>query len=48
MDNTSDLARVLRVPGTLNRKSEPKPVTMPLCKPEVRYSLEQLLKTIQA
>ena len=27
MDSTHDLARVLRVPGTLNRKGEPVPVT---------------------
>jgi len=47
LDNTSDLARVLRVPGTFNRKSDPKPVTMPVFKPEVRYSLAELLEAIQ-
>src|SRR5690606_4012326 len=26
LDNTSDLARVLRVPGTMNYKTEPRPV----------------------
>ena len=28
MDNTSDLARVLRIPGTINRKREPVPVSI--------------------
>jgi hypothetical protein len=28
LDNVSDLARVLRLPGTVNRKSEPVPVTV--------------------
>ena len=28
MDNTSDLARVLRIPGTMNRKREPIPVSV--------------------
>lgn len=47
VDNTADLARVLRVAGTFNRKGEPKPVTTQLFKPDNRYSLMELLEAIQ-
>lgn len=46
IDNTSDIARVLRVPGTFNLKSEKKPVQTIRMNPEKRYSLGELLKTI--
>lgn len=45
-DNTSDLARVLRVPGTFNRKGpDPLPVRIMQFSPNARYSVEQLEKT---
>ncbi|WP_245959530.1 phage/plasmid primase, P4 family [Neobacillus piezotolerans] len=47
IDNTADLARVLRVPGTFNLKGEPKPVKTALFEPERRYSLLELLSAIQ-
>jgi P4 family phage/plasmid primase-like protien len=46
IDNTADLARVLRVPGTYNLKSDPKPVTTELFEPEKRYSLSELYEAI--
>ena len=41
-DHTTDLSRILRVPGTMNRKDErngrePVPCTMVLCEPSRRY-----------
>ena len=42
VDNTSDLARVLRVPGTVNRKREPVPVRLVECHPERRYTPAEL------
>lgn len=47
IDNTSDLARVLRVPGTFNRKEEPKPVRTLKLDADQRYSLLELLEAIQ-
>jgi P4 family phage/plasmid primase-like protien len=47
VDNTSDLARVLRVPGTFNRKAEPKPVRVLKLQSEQRYSLQELLNAIE-
>ena len=45
-DSTHDLARILRIPGTLNRKNErngatPKPCTLVECEPDRRYPIEQ-------
>jgi P4 family phage/plasmid primase-like protien len=48
IDNTADLARVLRVPGTFNLKSEPKPVKTSLFEPERRYSILDLFEAIQS
>ena len=48
IDNTADLARVLRVPGTFNRKSEPKPVSTVIFEPHKRYSLLELLDSIKS
>jgi putative DNA primase/helicase len=42
LDNTSDLARVLRVPGTFNRKAEPAPVRILEHKEENRYTPEEI------
>ena len=44
-DHTIDLSRILRVPGTLNRKNErngqpPKPCTLIECDPSRRYPIE--------
>ncbi|MED4903968.1 phage/plasmid primase, P4 family [Parageobacillus thermoglucosidasius] len=47
VDNTSDLARVLRVPGTFNRKAEPKPVRILKLHSEQRYSVQDLLDAIE-
>ncbi|EMI11236.1 DNA primase family protein [Anoxybacillus gonensis] len=47
IDNTADLARVLRVPGTFNRKAEPKPVRTLKLDAEQRYSLLELLEALQ-
>ncbi len=33
VDSTADLARVLRLPGTLNHKGEPRPVTLEVLRP---------------
>jgi hypothetical protein len=43
-DHTFDLSRLLRVPGTLNRKNQrngakPKPTSLLTCDPQLRYSL---------
>lgn len=41
LDSTADLARILRLPGTLNRKPEygtPRPVKVDLFEPELRYN----------
>lgn len=43
VDHTADLARVLRVPGTYNRKSDdPKMVTTEYINADSRYSIKQL------
>jgi P4 family phage/plasmid primase-like protien len=47
IDKTSDLARVLRVPGTFNLKSDPKPVQTLKINPECRYSLLELRDAIE-
>lgn len=49
IDNTSDLARVLRLPGTLNLKSKmnPKPVTIQMFKPDRRFSFVEINEAIQ-
>jgi P4 family phage/plasmid primase-like protien len=47
LDNTADLARVLRVPGTFNRKAEPKPVKTLKLDADKRYSLLEILEAIQ-
>lgn len=47
IDNTADLARVLRVAGTFNRKGKPTPVRTRLFKPDNRYSIMELLESIQ-
>jgi P4 family phage/plasmid primase-like protien len=46
IDNTADLARVLRVAGTYNLKSEPKPVKTSSFKPDNRYSIMELFEAI--
>lgn len=48
IDNTADLARVLRVPGTFNLKSNPKPVKTELFEPNKRYSIMDLFEAIQS
>lgn len=45
-DHTQDISRILRVPGTLNRKDErngkpPKPCTLVSCDATLRYPIEQ-------
>lgn len=48
-DNTSDLARVLRVPGAFNRKTrDVKPVKLLYLDPARRYSLGELQACIEA
>jgi hypothetical protein len=43
LDNTSDLTRILRLPGTMNCKGDtPIPVQILVFKPERRYTLQQL------
>nr|WP_321258936.1 hypothetical protein [uncultured Pseudodesulfovibrio sp.] len=45
VDNTSDISRVLRVPGTLNHKSSPPlPVRIKEIHDDRRYSIEELEK----
>jgi P4 family phage/plasmid primase-like protien len=46
IDNTADLARVLRVPSTYNLKREPKLVETMLFEPDRRYSLKELHEAI--
>jgi hypothetical protein len=49
LDSTHDLTRVLRIPGTINRKLAPVPVRMLSINPELRYSrdhFERLLPPI--
>lgn len=46
IDNTADLARVLRVPGTYNLKADPKPVQAELFEPDRRYSINDLYEAI--
>ncbi|MEW6274043.1 MAG: hypothetical protein AB1556_02875 [Bacillota bacterium] len=47
LDNTSDLARVIRVPGTVNRKTEPVPVQVMEYYPDRRYGYRELYETIE-
>src|SRR5919107_3821965 len=48
-DPVHDRSRILRVPGTLNHKfSEPRPVTLEHCNPELRYRLDQLQEMAEA
>ena len=49
VDSTFDLARVLRVPGTLNRKVKAKPVEARIiAESEVRYALERMAHGMDA
>lgn len=50
IDNTSDLARVLRLPGTLNLKSRinPKPVHIQMFEPERRYTIVEICQAVQS
>ena len=41
-----DPGRLMRLPGTLNIKGEPVAVTMPVCQPERRYALDDLLERL--
>lgn len=48
-DNTSDLCRVTRMPGTLNHKTNPaKPVTLVEYDPERRYTIAEIEAAVQA
>ncbi|MDO0878782.1 phage/plasmid primase, P4 family [Anoxybacillus gonensis] len=47
IDKTADLARVLRVPGTFNRKEEPKPVRTLVFNENVRYSPRDLYEALE-
>lgn len=47
IDNTSDLARVLRIPGTFNRKGEPRQVKTVFYNPENKYSLTVIKESIE-
>ena len=52
-DHTTDLSRLLRVPGTLNRKDqrngrEPVPCTLVECDPNRRYSIDEFAKYAEA
>jgi len=40
---STDIARILRPPGTVNHKREPVPVTLEHLDPDRRYQLEQIL-----
>lgn len=42
IDGTADLARVLRLPGTINRKADPISVTVEIPEPVRRYSLLEI------
>jgi uncharacterized protein (DUF927 family) len=46
LDNTSDLPRVLRVPGTMNRKKEPVPVQVIGFYPRNRYPISEIRKAV--
>ncbi|MBX3399486.1 MAG: hypothetical protein KF873_12150 [Gemmataceae bacterium] len=52
-DHTHDLARLLRIAGTLNRKDErngvaPKPTELVICEPDRRYPLAQFERFVAA
>ncbi|MFH1923064.1 MAG: hypothetical protein ABIP48_24635, partial [Planctomycetota bacterium] len=52
-DHTHDLARILRIPGTLNRKDErngrePVPCTLLECDPARRYPIEEFERFVDA
>ena len=52
-DHTTDLSRILRVPGTLNRKDErngraPVPCTLVKCDPNRRYSIDDFATYAEA
>ena len=47
LDSTHDLARVLRVPGTVNRKNSPVPVEIIKFEPTHRYSFEEFIKFVE-
>ena len=52
-DHTTDLSRLLRVPGTLNRKDqrngrEPVPCTLVECDPQRRYTIADFAKYAEA
>lgn len=42
LDTVVDLGRVLRIPGTFNRKGEPKPVTTVKLEPGITYSINDI------
>ena len=42
VDRVGDLARILRPPGTVNRKRKPVPVRLVECHPQRRYSPQEL------
>lgn len=42
LDSTHDLARIMRIPGTVNRKGEPVPVQIELLTPLRRYDPSEL------
>lgn len=46
IDNTSDMARVLRIPGTINYKAEPVPVKILEFYPDRRYSLKSIKQAL--
>lgn len=47
LDNTSDLARVLRVPGTTNFKASPLPVQSLKCNGGIRYTKDNIAKMVE-
>jgi len=52
-DHTTDLSRLLRVPGTLNRKDqrngrEPVPCTLVECDPTRRYAIDDFSRFVEA
>lgn len=52
-DHTTDLSRILRIPGTMNRKDErnakePKPCTLVQCDPSRRYSIDTFSQYAEA
>lgn len=48
VDSVWDLSRILRVPGTMNRKGEPVPVMMITCDPSRRYDPSEFEEFILA